>query len=490
MDKPGVAIVHYHLRTGGVTRVIEHAVRSVQDRGFKCVVLSGEEAPASIASLAEVRIVPELAYRSTASSGLANRLLQMLKDEAASALGAPPDLWHFHNHSLGKNPAVPMVVHSLACESWPLLLQIHDFAEDARPGNYALLVEQVGGGDREALAEKVYPIADHVHYAVLNGRDRKFLAGAGAPDSSVHLLPNAVNMDGGPDGENVAVTERRRRFIYPTRAIRRKNLGEFLLWAALDDEDGIYEVTRAPRNPAARPRYDRWVEFSESLGLPARFEVGEKAQCAFGELLSSAHALVTTSVAEGFGMCFLEPWLVGRPLAGRDLPEITRDFRSSGLDLSGLYGRLEVPLAWPGQENLWSKLKTAFENYRQQYGVATTEAHLRRAWEAFVTEDYVDMGRLDEPLQERVIARVVTDPGALRSVRPCQLDGSTAERQTIERNQRAVRRNFSMEAYGRELAELYQQVLASSSTEPTALSGSALLDEFLDPTRFSLLRTD
>ena len=37
----------------------------------------------------------------------------------------------------------------------------------------------------------------------------------------------------------------------------------------------------------------------------------------FAALLASAHALVTTSVAEGFGLAFLEPWLMGRPLAGR-----------------------------------------------------------------------------------------------------------------------------------------------------------------------------
>ncbi len=488
-NKPGVAIVHYHLRTGGVTRVIQHIVSSVQDHGFRCVVLSGEEAPPSIASQAEVRVIPDLSYRKAASPGLADRLLAELKEEAAAALGARPDVWHFHNHSLGKNPAVPLAVHALAQEGRPLLLQIHDFAEDARPRNYARLVDQVGGGDHSALYKYLYPAANHVHYAVLNGRDQEFLASAGAAPSNVNLLPNAVTMGEPPEASDSGPTEEPHRFIYPTRAIRRKNLGEFLLWAALDNGGGSYEITRAPRNPAERTRYERWIDFSEYPNLPAHFEVGEKADCAFLELLRTAHVLVTTSVAEGFGMCFLEPWLVGRPLAGRDLPEITRDFRSEGVDLSRLYGRLEVPVDWLDSENVREKLKTGLENYRKHYGMSTTETHVQLAWQAFVTEGRVDVGRLDESLQEHLIRRVTKDQGARRSVRPSRLDGSRTKRETIRNNQQAVQRSFSLQAYGEKLADVYRQVADSASEQPEALSGSVILEEFLDPTRFSLLRT-
>lgn len=490
MDRAGVAIVHYHLRTGGVTRVIEHMVSSMRDRGFTCVVLSGEEAQGQMAPQAEVRVVPDLSYRSTTTPGLTDRLINTLKEEASSALGGAPDLWHFHNHSLGKNPAVPQLVHALAQEKQHLVLQIHDFAEDARPSNYARLVEHVGGGKQKNLDSVLYPAGGHVHYAVLNDRDRGFLTGAGAPASNVHLLPNAVELNGLPEDNGTGHAQGPRRFIYPTRAIRRKNIGEFLLWAALDKGNGSYEVTRAPRNPAARRRYERWVDFSEYMELPAKFEVGEKANCSFAEVLSRADTLVTTSVAEGFGMCFLEPWLVGRPLAGRDLPEITRDFRGAGVDLSGLYGRLEAPVDWLDAESVWTRLKKRLEEYRQRYGKHTTEAHVQRAWEAFVTEGRVDIGRLDEPLQERVIRKIAKDPGARSGIRPAQLAGSHTKQETIENNRQAVRSSFGIESYGKRLTRMYRQVLESPATELEALSGSALLQKFLDPTRFSLIRTD
>ncbi len=61
-------------------------------------------------------------------------------------------------------------------------------------------------------------------------------------------------------------------------------------------------------------------------------------------MIAKADALITTSVAEGFGLAFLEPWLASKPLVGRNLPEITADFAEHGLDLSALYNCLPVPL--------------------------------------------------------------------------------------------------------------------------------------------------
>ena len=57
-----------------------------------------------------------------------------------------------------------------------------------------------------------------------------------------------------------------------------------------------------------------------------------------------AQAIVSTSVAEGFGLGFLEPWVFGKSLCGRNLPEITGDFSQHGVRLDNLYDRLELNL--------------------------------------------------------------------------------------------------------------------------------------------------
>ena len=62
-------------------------------------------------------------------------------------------------------------------------------------------------------------------------------------------------------------------------------------------------------------------------------------------MVACSEAIVTTSVAEGFGLGFLEPWVFGKSLCGRNLPEITGDFTDHQIDLTNLYERLEVDLA-------------------------------------------------------------------------------------------------------------------------------------------------
>ena len=61
------------------------------------------------------------------STGLATNLLMAFKERGFS----PADtVIHVHNHSLGKNVSLPGALQVLAGHGYPLLLQIHDFAED------------------------------------------------------------------------------------------------------------------------------------------------------------------------------------------------------------------------------------------------------------------------------------------------------------------------------------------------------------------------
>ena len=137
---------------------------------------------------------------------------------------------HVHNHSLGKNRALPRVVPRLAASGYGMLLQIHDFAEDFRPENYRNL--------GRPAPEMLYPQASNVHYAVLNGRDRAILAAAGADPARLHLLPNPVlDVNRLPERsaarvklhERFGVAPGDRYLLYPVRCIRRKNVGEALL---------------------------------------------------------------------------------------------------------------------------------------------------------------------------------------------------------------------------------------------------------------------
>ena len=482
-----IVIGHFHLQTGGVTRVIHHAATALRDQGHQVLVIAGEPPQQPLPEEVAFAHVPTLAYEERRPPTGPEALAADMEQAARTRFGQPPDLWHMHNHSLGKNLAVPGALRALAARGRHLLLQPHDFAEDGRPALYARLLAEVGEGDAGVLSARLYPQAPHIHYAVLTDRDRAFLEAAGVPGERLHLLPNAVSVSRTPAGGSHPFGDRR-LWLYPTRAIRRKNLGEFLLWAAIAPEGDQFAATQAPQNPAERPRYAKWVDLAMELGLPVEFALGDRVSD-FGGLLSSAHALVTTSVAEGFGLAFLEPWLVGRPLAGRNLPEITRDFAAAGLDLSGLYERLEVPLEWLDAGRLRFAMEEALKDNSIAYGQDTSADDFERLWRHVVRGGRIDFGRLDEPAQEEVIRHLVLHPRDGSLLRPDLLSPVT-DPARLAANRTVAQRNYSVAGYGRRLEAIYGTLsAASAATRIEAGDARALLARFLAPERLYLLRT-
>jgi hypothetical protein len=371
-----VVIIHYHLRPGGVTRVIQHTLSALAGMTFKnnltedmqVVVLAGEPPSPSMPISSDYAVIEELGY-STSTNVSPEHVGIQLESAVKQKLGGLPDLWHFHNHSLGKNLIMLEIVYHLAQEGQRVLLQLHDFPEDGRPNNYKFLHDHLGHGDPLRLGAHLYPQGTHVHYALINQRDLNFLKASGVKAEQLHYLPDAVSMEVAEESESSKKNiEEGRLFLYPTRAIRRKNLGEFLLWSAMAEKGDRFAVTRAPKNPLARPVYDDWVAFAQSLGLSVKFAIGEHWQGSFPALLKFADILVTTSVAEGFGLAFLEPWLVERPLFGRKLPEITDEFNQIGIELSTLYDQLLIPLDWVGRESFRREIQAELANMYASYG--------------------------------------------------------------------------------------------------------------------------
>jgi len=514
-----IAIVHYHLNRGGVTQVIANHLRALDKhaalRGeVRVVVIHGgpclgwDDCLSDVAGLDyEVHAVPELAYdgdRPREPHALAARLRSLLVQADGSSESA---VVHVHNHSLGKNTALAGALAELATEGWPLLLQIHDFAEDFRPENYQRLRAAWRDGAEPGWPAALYPQAAHVHYAVLNQRDARILAAAGVAAERLHVLPNPVGDPGPlPPREPVrhelagrfGVPEDRPLLLYPIRGIRRKNLGEALLWSALARGDWQLGVTLPPLNPVERPSYDRWKSLAASLALPIAFEVGGQGGLPYAENLAAADRMLTTSVAEGFGLVFLEAWLVGKMLIGRDLPEITADFRAAGLHLDDLRPRLDVPLEWIGAADWQNQIERAYGETLARFGRRLPPpAEFRRAVDELAVDGLVDFGSLVSRHQQQVIEQVAGSDErrrqllhlngwietALQPGRSCQ--------EVVDENAAVVRRAYSLEACGRRLGDLYRAVAGSprvASVQP--LHAERVLDEFLRLARFQPIRIE
>ncbi len=483
-----VAIVHYHLQPGGVTRIIHHTLKSLEDSGLSIVVLTGKEPHFDLPG--KYRVIPGLQYEAFRSLVSAAELAGQMLDAATEALGGLPDIWHVHNHSLGKNLALPGALRDLAMQGYPVLFHIHDFAEDGRPANYRLMFEEMAFGSEREMSKQLYPLGGHLHYGVLNTRDFAYLHDAGVAKKCLHLLPNPVYLDLGCE----EIPQKRRSgeqlWIYPTRAIRRKNIGEFLLWAAMAHQGTRFATTLGPENPAERHRYEHWQKVAAELELPVEFELASRFKGGFIELLRKADGLISTSIAEGFGLAFLEPWLVSRPMCGRDLPEITDEFRQEGIELDWVYDRLDIPVKWLGIEWIADSAWAGLEHNMSAYRRKPSRADHDRLLAAWVRHGSVDFGRLDEKMQEVVLRKLVQDPEKATAMKPRQLPQPDDCGWAINKNCLLLKEQYSLKGYGVKVMDVYQQLLSSSPTKVGSLDGQVLLDHFLAPERLSLLRVE
>ena len=478
-----IAIVHYHLQPGGVTRVIENTLQAWEENGteIEAVALSGRAYPGD--RLPDTRVVQGLDYTSPKDAVDPRVLTERLRASAKDALGQPPDLWHIHNHSLGKNPSLTAAVSLLAESGERILLHPHDFAEDGRPGNYLSLSE---------VYQRAYPTGPTIHYAALNQRDRGFLAHMLKDSSSpVHLLANAVppSTPFSEFQEEKILDLPENLLLYPVRAVRRKNLGELALLAS-SHQDFHFANSLGPTNPEFTPVFEDWKQFGKELGLPLTYGLGEHTDASFPEMVGHAQSILSVSVAEGFGLGFLEPWTFGKGLCGRNLPDITSDFAELGVSLANLYDRLPIPLdCIPSVSQVKATIQSALAQFYLDYQEELPEDGTEIAFQSMVENDCIDFGRLDERNQRGIIRSVAQSPELQQGIQKHSgLEVLSGE--IIDRNRQAVTEQFSLSSYAERTLNIYQELLATDNgTQCHFANGQLLLDQYLSPTRLNLLRT-
>jgi glycosyltransferase involved in cell wall biosynthesis len=417
-------------------------------------------------------VVPGIGYASgeeEVSDPRANarRILASMRD----AWGRHADILHVHNATLNKNPGLLACLRHLQDEGIHLFLQIHDLAEDGRPSV-------------AYRPEEGYP--QDCHYGVINTRDRDALLHAGLLPEGLHLMFNEVRPIE-PRGRESSPTGPR-ALLYPVRAIRRKNLGEAILLSLLLPADLV--VTLAPSNAADRALYEDWKGFSLSRHLQVTFDAGRGRD--LSDLLAGADAAVTTSVNEGFGFAFLEPFTAGRAVLGRRVPHVCRDFEAAGLRFPSLYGSLPVQLSTFDASAMATRWGNALKAYFTSFERNIDEREVRHAWKAITKDGLIDFAFLDEPAQREAILRV-HESGAERE-KVLQSAEAHADLRTclgapdeamIARNRELVLLRFGASAYAALLEGIYARVLRQSVSQ--AIDRAALLETFLRPERFRML---
>ncbi len=474
-----IAIVHYHLGAGGVTQVIAATSRELTRRGIPHVILAGACADDPPPGL-PLRVVDGLGYSHTAETD--SDLLDRLHSTACEALGTNPDVWHFHNHSLGKNPAFSRLVEQLAAAGKRLLLHIHDLAEDGRPEN----------ADCLRACPLPYPMAPHVHYAFLNSRDHSRFLAAGLPAAQAHLIANPI--DAQPAARSPLTSP---LVLYPVRGIRRKNLGEILMLATLAPAGTRFAITRAPRNPQALRIHDGWRRFAAEMQLPVSFDVVDRespvqgAGTSFHEWLAHATHLTSTSVSEGFGLVFLESIAWEKPLLGRALPHLENDHAGHRIRSGSRYQRILVPMQWLDHDVFDACLTQTMQKTWHAWNRELPTTSSARTQDM---TDHADFGNLPEFLQQHVIRQVmqpensdllqVTTADGLQAARTWLAHALVTSTPAATREQLAP---WSPQAYWLRLRSIYQNLSKTTPKTPTALDPERILDSYLTPQNFHFL---
>ena len=449
-----VAIVHYHLEPGGVTSVIAAASQALD---IPHIILTGEH-------------ISRLSYRQrplSQSSGGGGQLalLADLRAKAFSALGTPPDVWHFHNPTLGKNDFFPTLIAAMAEAGEKLVLHIHDLAEDGRPENYQTI-------------PPLYPIGPRIHYAFINERDRQHFIQAGLPEASATLIHNPVPLRSG-----MAVPFRQAGapplLFAPIRGIRRKNLGEMVLLSSLLPRDARIAISRAPQNPEWLGIHDAWKNFAARHQFPISFDVVSEDQ-PFEQWMDRATHLVTTSIAEGCGLPFLESLTWRRPLIGRELsPE----------NVGHLYQKILVPREWLDQDSLLTHLTRSLSHTWKSYGRKLSTDTIQRACQQLIHGAFLDFGNLPESFQKTIILHPDRDQLQVQhgtTTRPLKqwLAESLHETSPLP----GLPEQFTPRAHAAQLRQIYQQIHAADFQPITYLDRKKILTAYLTPENFHFLR--
>jgi glycosyltransferase involved in cell wall biosynthesis len=426
-----IAIIHYHLYPGGVTRVIESQISALADFMDRDAlsVYAGDIHARNNLNETSIRAKEESVFQYLSEKTPAEKMQNIFREimQCVQKISEANDILHVHNLNLGKNPLLTLAVYRLAGKGIRIVNHCHDFAED-RPRNYAFLQSVIQDVFHENLSEVLYPSFENVHFFVLTSKDYERLIRYGIGAHRISLLPNPVSLRRKGSDRIPKETVRERLgidpslpvCIYPVRAIHRKNIGEFILLSVLFRDKASWLITQPPRNPVEKPEYENWKKFCRDHLIPVTFEAGNRIE--LQDLMPASDYCVTTSTMEGFGLAYLEPWLDGIPVIGRNIEYCTIDLKRNGLRFPLLYDRFIV--TFKGE-----------------------------------TKDFKD---LDQQQQQQVIQEVITLPSREEEIRvfnPFLEDFlKPSDEDIIRNNQLVIREKYSEQSYGHQIYAIYKKL--------------------------------
>ncbi len=229
----------------------------------------------------------------------------------------------------------------------------------------------------------LYPAYPNIRYIAINRHDSTRLLENGIEESRIFYIPNSIDQsiispdDRSAELRKIIIEQERldpevRFILYPVRCVRRKNVEEAIFITCLLNSltqgksarenthlEGKFHLLVSLRPTSGDDgRYaDQLMDFVNKHKLPVSIGFDDLVSLerkmdpadptrlrhySVGDRYRVADLVVTTSVLEGFGFAYLEPWIADRAVIGRNIPMITPDFQAKGMKLGHLYTALIV----------------------------------------------------------------------------------------------------------------------------------------------------
>lgn len=294
------------------------------------------------------------------------------------------------NLGLGIDPSVTYAFYLytqycyMARERKRFIYRFHDFVQQ-RPVNFMNVKKfyQTRFGIVPNWHSILYPAYPNIRYVAINRYDRLRLIEHGIEEKNIHYIPNSVDRSIIPPDDRSGELRRKiierehlepslRFILYPVRCLRRKNVEEAIFLTCF--LNALAEGRTSKKNSRIEGRYhllvslmpekgddavyaEQLVSFVKKHGLPVSIGFNDIISMerepdprdpdrikryGVGDFYRVADLVITTSVLEGFGFVYVEPWLLGRAVIGRNIPFVTPDFQAKGMKLGHLYTALIV----------------------------------------------------------------------------------------------------------------------------------------------------
>lgn len=495
-----LVIVHYHLRPGGIRRIIELATPYLvrANRSLQRVVLAtGQRTDRSwhaqfaeqlAGTRLEVFVDPSFHYLSE-QRGSPARITARLRSALANLFGDLADghglVWA-HNLGVGRNLLLARELAAVcARRRLPLVSHHHDWWFDNRWVRWREM-QSFGFHRLDAPARVIFPRQRHLLHVAINHTDAAVL-GRHLPGRSL-WLPNLTEPAPPPPARRIRATrswlERQLGrssapvWLLPCRTLRRKNLAEALLLTRWLRPEAWLVVTGGASSADEQPYFDALAAAAHQHHWRLRLGVlagDETRKPSVRELLAASEAVLLTSIQEGFGLPYLEAAAAGKPLLARQLPNIAPDLWRFGFRFPQAYDEILVPpglFDWPAERR---RQRTRYAALRS---MMPARARSRLSLPALLAAEHrqaVPFSRLTLAAQLEILARPPQETwAACAPLNPFLATWQRrAESKTLRRTPwpRSAHRWLGGDAYARRLLA----ALAAQSAAPTAPVSPALL---------------